>query len=79
MDYRAVWQSELFYPSFVLPVCTSLRNPANSALGKMGSSGKCVPIGEERSKAFLMKVIKNSNIKMQTDKSKFKNVGDYDA
>jgi len=41
----------------------------------LGSSGKCVPIGEERPKAFLMKVMKNSNSKMQTDKSKCKNVG----
>jgi len=40
-----------------------------------GSSGKCVPLGEERPKAFLMKVMENSNIKMQTDKSKCKNVG----
>jgi len=40
-----------------------------------GSSGKCVPIGEERPKAFLIKVMKNSNSKMQTDKSKCKNGG----
>jgi len=40
-----------------------------------GSSGKCVPIGEERPKLFLMKVMENSNIKMQIDKPKCKNVG----
>jgi len=40
-----------------------------------GSSGKCVPLGEERPKAFLMKVMKISNSKMQTDKSKCKNGG----
>jgi len=41
----------------------------------IGSSGKCVPLGEERPKAFLMKVMKNSNSKMQTDEAKCKNVG----